>query len=308
MIDKRLTVLRTLAETGTVTATAHSLHYTPSAVSHQLKTLSEDIGTPVVEQHGRGMRLTPAGRVLLRHTHELLARWEEMRGDVLATAETYHGGVLRMAGFSTAAGSLLPAAAESVRESFPNGRVHIIEADPEECFELLLTDQVDVAVVVATDSLPPRSDARFTQRDLLTDPLDLLVHETHPLAGRKEVALSEAADEEWILDRDGSPYHRLVMVACTNAGFRPEVTHQSHEWETGAALVGARLGVALVPRLAKLPSGHAVVRVPLRGDPVPSRRILTGVRRGSDHHPIIAAALESLDEAARNLEQSLMAP
>ncbi|WP_035281355.1 LysR family transcriptional regulator [Brevibacterium album] len=298
MIDRRLTVLRMVAETGTVTATAHALSYTPSAVSHQLKTLSEEIGVPVVEQHGRGMRLTPAGRVLLEHAHELSERWEAMRGEVLAAAESRHGGALRMCGFSTAAGSLLPAAAEAVRAQFPTGRIGIIEADPEECFELLLAERADVAVVVATDPLPPRSDPRFAQRDLLTDPLDLLVHEEHPLAVRKEVALLEAADEDWIADRPGSPYHQLLMMACSAAGFRPEVAHRSHEWETGAALVDAGLGVSLVPRMARLPSGYRVVRVPLRGDPVPSRRILTGIRRGSERHPLVAAALRALEEAA----------
>lgn len=305
MIDRRLTVLRVLAEAGTVTATAHTLSYTPSAVSHQLKTLSEDLGVSVVEQHGRGMRLTQAGRVLLEHAHELSERWEVMRGEVLAAAETRHGGSLRMCGFSTAAGSLLPAAAEAVKAQFPGGTIGIIEADPEECFELLLAERADVAVVVATDPLPPRSDPRFVQHDLLTDPLDLLVPAGHRLAGRTSVALSEAAHEDWIMDRAGMPYHQLVKLACAAAGFHPEVAHRSHEWETGAALVSAGLGVALGPRLARLPAGYQVVRVPLQGDPTPARRILTGIRRGSEHRPMVAAALEALEAAARKIEKTL---
>ena len=87
-------------------------------------------------------------------------------------------------------------------------------------------------------------------------------------------------NDQWILDRPGSPYHRLVRTACAAAGFQPETAHQSREWETGAALVSAGLGVALIPRLARLPDGFDVVRVPLRGDPVPSRKILTGIRIG----------------------------
>ncbi|MDN5718257.1 MAG: LysR substrate-binding domain-containing protein, partial [Janibacter sp.] len=79
--------------------------------------------------------------------------------------------------------------------------------------------------------------------------------------------------------------------------------HQSREWETGAALVSAGLGVALIPRLARLPEGYDVARVPLRGDPVPSRKILTGVRSGSAGQPIIAAALEILHEVAASVAQ-----
>ena len=305
MIDQRLHVLRVLAEVGTVTEAAHRLGYTPSAVSHQLRTLSKDLGLTILEQRGRGIVLTRTGQLLLERTQELLTRWEEIRGE-LAEADTgtrVAQRQLRMCGFSTAAATLLPRTAEQVKQRFPESRVTIIEAEPEECFELLLADQADIAVVVATDPLPPRSDIRFEQNSLVSDQLDLLVPGNHRLAGRASVSLSEAAEESWILDRPGSPYHQLVRTACAAAGFFPETAHQSREWETGAALVSAGLGVALVPRLARLPEGYDVARVPLRGDPVPSRKILTSVRSGTSGQPIIAAALEVLHEVASSVAQ-----
>jgi DNA-binding transcriptional LysR family regulator len=207
---------------------------------------------------------------------------------------------LRLCGFSTAAATLLPPTARAVLELFPGAEVTILEAEPEECFDLLVAEHADVAVVVATDPLPPRGDTRFEQTALFSDRLDLLVPAGHRLAGRSAVTLSEAAEESWILDRAGSPYHRLVRTACAAAGFQPEQAHQSREWETGAALVSAGLGVALIPRLARLPDGFDVVRVPLRGDPVPSRKILTGIRSGSGSQPIIASALRSSNRSPPN--------
>ena len=70
----------------------------------------------------------------------------------------------------------------------------------------------------------------------------------------------------------------------------------------GAALVSAGLGVSLVPQLAHLPAGHDVVRVPLTGEPVPTRRILSGIRRGSEARPMVDAALTALGDAARAIE------
>lgn len=153
-------------------------------------------------------------------------------------------------------------------------------------------------MVVAVPSLPPSNDPRFDQATLLDDPLDLLVPAHHALAGRTSVALRDAADESWILDRPGRPLHQLVQSACAAAGFSPSVAHEAAEWDTGAALVDAGLGVALIPRLARLPEGYRVTRVPLRGDPTPSRRILTAVRRGSRQQPAIASALAALADAA----------
>lgn len=297
MIDRRLHVLRVVAAQGTVTAAARALNYTPSAVSHQLRALSQHLGVTLVEPDGRGLRLTTAGRILLEHADELYGRWEEIRAE-LAESDPGHVGTLRLCGFSTAAAALLPRVAARVREQHPRSIVRIIEADPNDCFELLLTDQADVAVLVAMASMPPNSDPRFDQASLLDDPLDLLVSADHPLAVRSSVLLSEAADEPWILDRPGRPLHHLVQAACAAAGFSPSVAHEAADWDTGAALVDAGLGVCLIPRLARMPAGYRITRVPLRGDPAPARHLLTGIRRGSGRQPVIAAALNALQEIA----------
>ncbi len=299
MIDRRLHVLRMVAACGTVTGAADALHYTPSAVSQQLRALAKELGVDLVVQDGRGIRLTSSARVLLDRADELFSTWEEIRGEVLAASED-GGNTLRLCGFSTAAAALLPGVAASVRASHPRCAVRVIEADPEECFELLLAEEADVAVVVAMSTIPSTIDPRFEQRPLLEDPLDLLVPQTHRLAQEESVPLGDLVAESWIMDRPGRPYHQLLLTACAAAGFSPAVAHVATEWDTGAALVAGELGIALIPRLAHLPSGYPVVRVPLRGDPTPSRHILTAIRRGSSRQPVVAAALEALTAAARH--------
>lgn len=286
-----------LAAHGTVTAVAQALNYTPSAVSHQLRTLARDLQVTLLIHEGRRVRLTPAARTLLTHVDDLYAQWETIRAE-LARSAGKQAGSLRLCGFSTAAAALLPFVASRVVETHPLITVRIIEADPEDCFNLLLADKADVAVVVATASLPPNTDPRFDQQPLLDDPLDLLVPTNHRLAGYASVLLSQTADEPWLLDRPGRPHHELVRTACAAAGFTPTVAHEAAEWDTGAALVAAGLGVALVPRLARLPAGYPIVRVPLRGDPSPMRHIVTGVRRGSRTQPVLADALDALETIA----------
>ena len=213
-------MLRMLAAHGTVTATAQALHYTPSAVSHQLRTLAEDLGVVLLTPQGRGVRLTPAARILLTHIDSLFSSWEHIRGLLEAESGGY-AGTLRLCGFSTAAAALLPA-----------------------------------------------------------------------------VALEETAEQQWIVDRPGRPHRQLVFSSCAEAGFTPMVAHEAAEWDTGAALVAAGFGVCLIPRLARVPSGYSITRVPLRGDPAPSRHIRTVVRRGSGSQPVLAEALEMLREVA----------
>ena len=289
-----------VATCGTVTGAAEALHYTPSAVSQQLRTLANDLGVELVVQDGRRIRLTPSARVLLDQTESLYARWEEIRG-LVAQADDEGGGALRLCGFSTAAAALLPRVAAHLGGTQPSWQVRIIEVEPKQCFELLMADQADVAVVVATAELPSADDPRFELNQLLVDPLDLLLPENHRLAHEPHVQLADLADEAWIMDRPGRPYHQLLQSACAAAGFTPVVAHQAAEWDTGAAMVAAGLGIALIPRLAHPPVGYPVVRVALSGEPAPSRRIVTGIRRGSREHPTIATALRTLEEVAHTM-------
>ena len=295
MIDHRLHVLRLLAHHGTVTATAEALHYTPSAVSAQLRSLSEQLGVTLLVPKGRGVKLTPAGRLLLARADDLYERWEQIRAELVAGADETMV-ELRMCGFSTAAAALLPPVAARLLRTYPNLDVRIIEAGPAECFDLLLAGEADVAVVAVTQEIPSASDPRFYQQQLLNDPLDLLLSTNHRLAGHESASFQEVATERWIVDRVGRPYHQLFMTACATAGFVPTIAHEVVEWETAAALVGAELGVALIPRLARLPAGYPVVRVPLHGDPRPTRHIITGIRRGSRGLPIVSEAIRTLND------------
>lgn len=297
MIDPRLRVLQLVARHGTVTAAAAALHYTPSAVSHQLRQLATELGVELITQSGRGIRLTPAAATVLRHADALSAQAERARAE-LAAASPEPGGSFTLCGFSTAATHLLPPATAALRDRHPELTLRVIEAEPARCFDLLLAGDADLALLIATADTPPTSDTRFDQRVLLDDPLDLVVPARHPLAGRRTVTLADAADEHWILGRPGSTYHQLVLTACTGAGFTPNIAHYADEWDTGTALVAHHFGIILVPRLARLHEDWPVARIPLHGEPAPARRILAATRRGSRDHPLVTTVLNTITATA----------
>lgn len=300
MLDPKLRVLQLVAQHGTVTAAAAASHYTPSAVSYQLRQLSDELGVPLIEAHGRGVQLTTAARTLLRHVDALSAQATRAYAELAALADE-PSGPFTVCGFSTAATHLLPPVAATLRDRHPHVRVRVIEAEPRRCFDLLLAGDADLALVINTADTPPTGDERFDQRPLLDDPLDLVVPEGHPFTRRRRVTLAEAADEHWIVGRPGSAYHDLVRTACTAAGFSPNIAHYADEWDTGAALVALQFGVILVPRLARLHDDRPVVRVPLSGDPAPARRVVAATRRGGAEHPLVLQSLEAINDVAARL-------
>lgn len=296
MIDPRLRTLQLVAHHGSVTAAASALHFTPSAVSQQLRALSDELGVAVAQQVGRRMEPTAAGRVLLRHLTVLAAEVERTRAELAAVEDT--AGTAGLCGFSTAAGTLLAPTAAALRERFPDLVVQVVEAEPERCVDLLLSGDSDLALLVVDDRTPPATDARFEQRPVLDDPIDLAVPVGHPLTRRARVTLRDAAAEPWIMAWPGDAYHRLAMTACQAAGFRPTVSHYADEWDTGAALVAHGLGIFLLPRLAPMHRTDDVVRMPLVGPSAPVRRIVAMTRAGSADTPVLAHALATITELA----------
>lgn len=301
MIDPRLTTLRTFAACGTVAATAELTGYSASAVSGQLRELQQALGMTLLVKDGRGLRLTSTGRYLVRRSDELATMWEDIRAGALGAgdqAPTHFG----IGGFSTASSNLLAPLAATLRTTRPEISVHVIEASPTRCFELLVAERIDLAVIVSMQgNVQVEENDRFESIDLLDDPLDVMVPADHPIADRETVTLSELAGEEWITATPGSPYHSLFVAAFTAAGVTPKVAHESVEWETSAALVGAGVGVSLLPRLASLAGEANVRRVRLTGTGRLSRKIIAAVRTGSRRSPLVRESLQHLRTMSQDI-------
>ncbi|MGH3095609.1 MAG: LysR family transcriptional regulator [Streptosporangiales bacterium] len=298
MIDlRRLHVLRAVDHYGTVTAAAEALHLTPSAASQQVRQLGRELGVSLLEPHGRRVRLTPGARRLLAHADEIEARWERAEVDLHADGDK-PGGVLRLSGFPVAVSALLAPLAATLRTDYPQLVVQVRETENQESFDLLFEKEADLAIIEATPDNPPMTDQRFDQRPLLDEPFDLVVASGHPFATRSEIALAEAAHEDWIIPSQSYTCRTLPLSACTAAGFTPNIAHHALEWHAIAGLIAHGLGVALIPQMAHLAPHLPVTRVPLRGDPSPGRKLLTCTRGGGREHPAIAAALDELHRVA----------
>ncbi|AXL93071.1 LysR family transcriptional regulator [Streptomyces sp. CB09001] len=292
MIDlRRLHVLRAVSHYGTVTAAARALHFTTSAASQQIRQLARDLGVDLLEPQGRGVRLTAAAESLLEHADAIEARWDEAEQELRA-GEGAPAGPLRVTGFPVAVAVLLAPMAARLRERHPRLSVRIREVDVAESFDLLFEGESDLAVVEATPASPSAADTRFEQRPLLDEPFDLVVPVDHPVAGREEADLADVAHEAWIAPLPQSPCRTHMVAACGAAGFTPDVVHLAVDWNVTAHLVAHGLGVALVPRLARLTPELPIVRVPCAGRP--HRKLLTCTRGGGHGRAAVAAALDEL--------------
>lgn len=297
MLDvRRLITLREVADRGTIAAAADALHLTPSAVSQQLAALGREVGRPVVERDGRGVRLTDAADVLLAHADVLLSQVERLHADLDAHASGAVGEVC-VAGFATSLSGLVAPAARRLRDTAPGVRLRVQEAEAPEALRSLNARVVDVVLTMQSDVAPGHGDERYARADLLRDVLDVALPVGHALADEAEVPLSALAGEDWVLPPVGWTCDAIIAAGCQSAGFAPRVVARTADWHASLALVGAGLGVVVVPRLAELEPPSDVVVRPLAGA-APCRHVFAVVRRGAEDAPAVRAVLDALRAAA----------
>jgi molybdate transport repressor ModE-like protein len=270
---RRLRVLTEVARRGSLSAAAEALSYSGSAVSQQIAALEREAGTALLERRARGVVLTEAGQVLVRHAETVLAQLAAAEAE-LAALENLRTGRLRLASFATAGASLLPLAVDAFRARHPEIAFSIRQASPQESVELLREGALDLAITVDLDPTPAEG---VEVVHLFGDPVKLALHRDHPLAGAEEIRLADLREETWIDVPRLTSGGKVLARACERAGFSPRVAYESDDYTAIQELVGAGVGIALLPDLALCPPHEQVVLRSLDADR-PSRDIQAATR------------------------------
>jgi DNA-binding transcriptional LysR family regulator len=301
MLDvKRLRVLREVAARGSFSAAAESLAYTQSAVSQQIAALEREAGTVLVDRNARGVRMTEAGRALVRHAEVILARLADAEAELEAIAGV-RGGRLRMVSFPTAGATLAPRAIGRFRERYPGVEVTLEPRDPPESEQCLKAGECDIALTLEA-GFEPIDDKAIVRHHLLDDPMYVCLPAGHPAAARREIRLADLAQDTWITSVPGTcPDARILERACQAAGFEPRVAFQSDDYVAIQGFIAAGVGVCLIPDLALVAVRDDVVVRPLQGRP-PWRHIVAATLAGGFVSAAAAAMLEILAEVGAEFE------
>ncbi|MDI9883862.1 LysR family transcriptional regulator [Streptomyces sp. HNM0645] len=294
MLDvRRLQVLRAVVTSGTVTAAAANLGYTPSAVSQQVAALEKQAGTPLLERVGRGVRPTAAGLLLTEHA-ALIGAAVSQAETALADLRAGRTGRLAVRYFATAGSTLVAPALAGVRAQHPGVRIDLELNDVDEPFHDVAPGRTDLAVVVqARGSVGPG----FRVVHLLDDPYDAVLPLGHVLAAREVVDLHELSGEQWVGSEPPGPCLEPVIDSCAAAGFSPDFVIRSEDYATAQGFVAAGLGVGLMPRLGLRNRHPGVVVRPVR-NPEPLRVISAVVRETALEQPALRGLLDALRAAA----------
>ena len=232
-----------VADGATVTEVAEVYQVSQPGVSRGLQRLEEEVGTPLLMRSGRLLRPTHAGSVFKRHVDAVLHALD----DGLAAAEELidpESGTVRLA-FQRSLGTwLVPDLLAGFREEHPRIRFAFEHSLDALGSSLVAGGRTDLEITARR----PRNPEVEWER-LLQQPLCLAVPPGHSLADRDEVALAEAAAEDFVLLGPEWELRALADELCARAGFVPRVVFEEDDIPVVRGFVAAGLGVAIVPAL-----------------------------------------------------------
>lgn len=267
MIEVRhLRYFRAVAEELHFGRAAVRLHVAQPALTRQIQRLEEEVGVLLLKRTQRSVELTPAGALFCERAKMILDEIAKAAIDA-RRVEAGEYGRLTVGFIHSSTYGLMPAVLERFRHMYPDVELDLREMTVTEQLDALVRGIIDVGLL-----RPGASDPRIAMVPILEEGFLLVVPKGHPLATAGSVRLEELARERFIMfSQKQSPlFHSRIMRMCEGAGFSPNVVQHATQIHTVLGLVGAGMGVAVVPETARNLhiSGTRLLRIECAPDPV----------------------------------------
>lgn len=290
----------TLASELNFSKAAEKLLVAQPALSTQIVDLEREIGTPLLFRNTRTVQLTAAGKVFLADARSILAAAESAKDKAIRTSRG-EVGELSIGFFAAPTMHFLPDLIRRYRAMYPNVTIRMYELTPDRQLHAFAREEIDIGF---TRPLPPGHPDLATQV-LFQESFLAVTAETHPLASRQWIKLSELAQEPFVLlDRVVAVgLYDHIISACRMAGFSPSVIHSPDLMATVLTMVAAEQGVSVVPEGVKNLRSRQVAFVPISPalDPIP----LVMCWRAKSDSPPRDAFLQLVRERATAIQDEL---
>lgn len=292
-----------VARNGSIRRAASVLNVASSAVNRQILKLEEELGVPLFERVGNGVRPTAAGEFLIRHARETIARWQSVKVEIASLAGDIHGEV-RILSIPSPLVRLLPRAIERTAKAHPNVSFRVIDASPAEQIEEMRARRPDVAVLFV--------DQRRRGYDVaarIRSRLGTMMRPDHPLAGRHEVTLTDCAAYPVIMLSDPWLLNATAETEFAQSGAQFRATLMTNSLGMTKDMLKAGVGIAFFTPtgfVEELNAGELVF-VPLAEPDFSASEIGLLIHRERQSWPAVRALTARLVEEFESLQRDIAA-
>ncbi|WP_405097728.1 LysR family transcriptional regulator [Oceanobacillus sp. FSL H7-0719] len=251
-----------------VTEAANNLHVAQSAVSRQITKLEDELGVDLFIRDGRRVRLTPIGEVFLKRMEYALQVIDDAK-QVIHEYTDPEKGTINIGFASSLALYILPTIISAFRREYPSVNFNLVQGNYYELKELVSRGKANMALLAPV----PTKDKQLIGKVLSTEHIVALLPLNHPRAKQKTLKLHQLRTENFIMFPENYILRDMIIQACKQFGFSPNITFEGADIDAIKGLVSAGLGISLIPEstlVENLPRG--TVRIPVT-EPVVTRTV-----------------------------------
>ena len=241
-----------VAETGSFTKAGIRAAVTQPALSASIAKLEEELGTRLFHRSPRSVTLTPAGRRFQATAQEVLGACNKVKAELRATAvdRPFPIGVLR-----TLPSAHLARLFETLQGELPGTRIELVDGTRDELHARLAARKLLACISTKVDGEPKRRSV-----ELLREDYGLVVSLKHRFASYESIQLSDLNGERFIVRTHCETFDSTTKLLAQR-GIHSKVIYRTDQDDRALALVGAGLGVALMPAIFDAPN---VKKIPVR--------------------------------------------
>lgn len=250
LVSVRLVVA--CAQAGSMTSGARHCHLALPAASRRIRELEAAIGEPLFNRHSRGLAVTRAGGIFVRHGLALMQQLDTLAAEL----QDVRDGVarhIRLCSSTAAINQFLPPLLAAYAQRQSQVRVEVEEQASAQVIAALREGRADVSAFVEGPDTQGLDVCDFRKDELV-----LILPRGHPLAGRKPIAFADTLDELWISLDAGAAMLLQQQAAAMAAGRTLKLRMQVRSFDAVAHMVASGLGIAALPKAAGLPIAHAM--------------------------------------------------
>lgn len=233
-----------VAETGNFTRAAEREQVAQPSLSQQIMKLEEELAVRLFDRLGRSVRLTDMGQMFLPRARAILSELRAAKEEV-AQRQSSVSGPISVGVIPTIAPYFMPTRIASFSRRYPEAALTVVEDVTVRLMDRLRAGLLDIAVM----ALPARGHD-LECHPLRTERLFAILPKGHRLGKKRSLLMKELREEPFLLLRDDHCFRETSIEICKRARMMPQVIFESGQFSSILGMVGAGLGVSIVPEMA----------------------------------------------------------
>ena len=283
-----------VARQGSFNKAAQQLHLTPSAISHAIAVMEEELGFALFNRGKNGVSMTSYGASLYPSIRDVLNSDEALKQSI-ARLNGLEKGKVKLGVFNAVCASLLPGLLKSFAAHYPQIEIEVYQGTYDDVMEWLRTGQVDIAFLSST------CREEFSLTELFREPLLCIVPQDWPEPQDGVMTPALMNGQSFVVQCDATDAEMRQFLKKYKIG----TERRCHviDDQSNIAMVEAGLGISIMPQMLLRDCKAAVKVYPI--EPEEYRVVGLAVQRPASMAPAVEQMFHHIVDYCRQLELSL---